>query len=179
MIRMMVILAGAVLVAGVGASPIETVVLGPSEVVDIEAGTEEMADPHVAVKFDLTGLPEEAVVFYAALRLTEGTGSPWEVEYVPVVVAPAAHTWDAEAEGVAWDEGRTARRVLMRQAATPSKFVVTKTVKEWVGGIRPNNGLVAMLEEVADLQDMATQFNAEALKPSLEIRYFLPQGTRK
>ncbi|MBN1424755.1 hypothetical protein JXA88_09365 [Candidatus Fermentibacteria bacterium] len=178
MVRISLILTTTLLAMSATASPIETVVLSPGETADFDVETDGVADPHVAMAFDLTGLPKDAVVIHAFLRLTEGEGIPWDAEYVPVIVAPVTHSWNAESADAAWDEARTSRRVLMRQAATPAKFMLTTIVKEWLAGARPNHGLMAMLEEAADLADVAPHFNAETLKPTLEIRYLVPQADR-
>lgn len=165
-----------------------SMVFGVSESADISVEIGELTYPRVLLSFDISGLPEEAVIWYAALRLVDEEGVPWEKEYVPVHVAPVTTpwdpetvTWDGPTSGEDWDmpggdmdESRIASRVLLLNAGTPAKFVMTTTVREWHSGTRRNNGLIAIMQDIADLQDITQYFNAETLKPSLEIRYILP-----
>ena len=165
-----------------------SMIFGVSESADISAETGELTHSRVLLSFDISGLPEEAVIWYAALRLVDEEGVPWEKEYVPVHVVPVTSSWDPETvtwdgptSGEDWDipggdmdESRIASRVLLLKAGTPAKFVLTTTVREWHSGTRRNNGLIAIMQDIADLQDITQYFNAETLKPSLEIRYILP-----
>lgn len=165
-----------------------TVAFQPAESASISGEMAELTDPRILLSFDLSAIPENAVIWYAGLRLYDESGLPWNAEYVPVHVVPLSRSWDPESvswdgpssgedwtqDGGDFDATRTAYRVLMLDAETPAKFILTSTVKEWLAGERQNYGIMAMLQDVADLQDITEYFNASALNPSLEIRYVLP-----
>ncbi len=161
------------------ASFAETIVLTPDLAADMTGETDGGLDARVVMAFDLDVIPKDALIEYAGLTLYDETGVPWEAAFVPVVVGALARDWDAsdaswEDLGADLDPRFTAYRVLVSKARTPAKFDLTRLVESWVGGEIPNYGIIAMIEEVADLQDVVRHFNAETLKPSLKIRYFLP-----
>lgn len=165
------------------AATAETVVLAPSQTASITGEVDGLNDSRLLIAFDISGIPKEAIIFYGALRLYDDSGLPWKNSYVPVVVAPLTEEWDAssaswDGSSADWNPKRIAYRVLMTKARTPAKFVVTNVVKEWARGELANYGLIAMIQDVADLQDMTNLFNDETLKPSLEIRYVLPPNDR-
>ncbi len=176
---------------GAVAGPDHTVILQPSEIAGIIGETDEQVEPRVLVSFDLSSVPERASVYYAALRLHNGV-LPWDVPYVPVSLGALTRAWNEESvdwdgpsgneswenPGGDYDRERTAYRVLRADAASSPKFIVTGIAKDWVSGTQENYGLIAMLENVADLQEIVYLFNASALNPTLEIRYILPADDR-
>ena len=78
-----------------------TVVLQPDESASISGEVAELTDPRILLSFDLSSIPENVGVWYAALRLYDKTALPWEAEYVPVHVVPLSQSWDPES--VSWD----------------------------------------------------------------------------
>jgi hypothetical protein len=144
-------------------------------------------DARVLLSFDLSDLPANAQVSYAGLRLFDETDLPWEAPHVPVTVAALTTDWDTSAswdgpssgeswdnDGGDWHSALTSYRVLVLDPGAPAKFLMTEIVQQWVGSEIPNYGIIAWIEEVADLQDIVQYFNAQTLKPSLQVRYFLP-----
>ncbi len=48
-------------------------------------------------------------------------------------------------------------------------------VRNWLNGEKENYGVMAMVQESEDLTDALPSFAASSLRPSLEVRYFLPE----
>lgn len=178
----------AILMLAAAGSFAETICLYPVEATDLSGETDFAIDSRILLEFDLSALPSEAMIQHADLLLSDDADLPWEAPYVPVTVGALTRNWDAsnaswdgfssdeswQNPGGDWDSQLTAYRVLVSKARAPAKFFLTHIVKRWINGEIPNYGIIAMIEEVADLQDVVRHFNAETLKPSLKIRYFLP-----
>ncbi|MBN1424752.1 DNRLRE domain-containing protein [Candidatus Fermentibacteria bacterium] len=190
--KRIVVFLSVVAVVTVSAASLETVTLYPSQSASVAGDSDGLPDARVLMQFDLASLPKGAIVEFAGLRLTDGVTVAWESDFVPVIVGALTSGWDesaswhgpAEGEswqspGGDWDAKHTAYRVLVTKARVPAPFWMTEIVTAWLNGDVPNHGLVAMLEEGADLADVAPNFNAETLKPSLEIRYLLPQTDQR
>ncbi|MBN1426640.1 DNRLRE domain-containing protein [Candidatus Fermentibacteria bacterium] len=158
----------------------ETLVLQPSAAAGMTGEADGAMDARLLLRFDLEGIPEGALIQYAGLRLHDDSGVPWDAQFVPVVVAALKGDWEAsdDISSLDWDARFTTARVLVTGAKRASRLHVTPIVDAWAKGTIPNHGFVAMIEEVADLQDVVPHFNAETLKPTLEIRYLLPQTDR-
>ena len=170
--------------SGVMAGPNQTVILQPSQIAGIVGETDGLVEPRLLVSFDLTSIPEGASVYFAAVRLHNGT-LPWDVPHVPVSMGALTQAWNEDTvdwdgpsgsdswdnPGGDYDKERIAYRVLLADATSPPKFVITGIVKDWTSGAEANYGLIAILENVADLQEIVYQFNALALRPTLEVRY--------
>ena len=177
----------AVALAATASCLAETAVLEPSSATGIVGETDGGIDARLLLLFDLDVIPGDAFIEYAGLALYDGADVPWDAPFVPVVIAAMTSDWDAsnaswdgpspgqswEDLGGDWDQEYTTSRVLVTKAKTPTKFNLIHMVERWVSGEMPNYGIIAIIEEVADLQDVVPTFNAEALKPTLTIRYFI------
>ena len=166
----------------------DIVVLEPSCTTSIVGETEDGTDSRLLLLFDLELIPKDAIIEYVGLSLYDEAEVPWNAPFVPVVIGAMTSDWDVSTAswdgpssgetwqdlGGDWDQGYTTSRVLVTKAKAPTKFNLIHMVEGWVTGQIPNYGLIAIVEEVADLQDVVPAFNAETLKPTLTIRYFIP-----
>ena len=178
------------LAATTEAIDLESTVLFPSQTASFSGETDGGVDPRVLVEFDLSSIPRGARIRYAGLALTDNGEIPWDAPFVPVSIGAISRDWDpssvdwtAPSSGQDWEEAGgdwnpdfSAYRVIVRDARAPARFLVTHFAQEWLDGSLPNHGIIAMMEDVADLQDIAESFNARALKPSLKIRYTIPSN---
>jgi len=172
----------------VSAGELKTVILQPDQVASINGETDEGIDPRILLSFDLSSIPEDAHVLSAGLSLAAAGVVPWEHPFVPVTACALTKQWNPESAdwsgpgsghdwdspGGDWNPEFTSYRVIVREARAPSRIRIAHLVNAWRDGNLRNNGLVVMLQDVADLQGISQTFNAETLKPSLKIRYSLP-----
>jgi len=159
----------------------ETVILRPENSSEIHGVMDGISETRLLMSFDLETVPKEVVVEFAWLTLTDESGVPWEAPFVPVIVGPLTYDWESTDNSMenieaGIDTRFTSYRVLVSKSRAPAKFDLTSLVANWLSGEIPNHGIVVMIEEAADLQDVMPDFNVETLKPTLAVRYFLPSG---
>jgi hypothetical protein len=173
--------------AVVSAGELKTVILQPDQAATISGETDEGIDPRILLSFDLSSIPEAAHIQSAGLALSAAGSVPWNHPFVPVMAGALTKQWNPESAdwsgpdsghdwdtpGGDWNPEFTSYRVIVRGARAPSRIRIAHLVDAWKDGNLRNNGLIVMLQDVADLQDINQTFNAEALKPSLKIRYSL------
>lgn len=191
MIRKIQVVAGSLLLLAIAAAAgwAETEEFEPAQVVVISGQSQGVADRRLLLAFDLSGLPEGAIVRHAGLRLADQAALAWNVPFVPVVAAalttqwdPASASWEGasgtaawESPGGDWDPGLSAYRVIVRKAEVAPELVVTEAVRRWVSGSIPNYGLIVMMPDPGDLADVVPYFNSQFLKPVLTVRYAVPE----
>ena len=188
MLRTIVTSVLVLLAAVVSPGELKTVILQPDQVASISGETDQGYDPRILLSFDLSSIPESARVQSAGLALSAAGAVPWELPFVPVMAGAITKQWnpgsadwsgpdsghDWDTPGGDWNPEFTSYRVIVREARAPSRIRIAHLVNAWRDGNLRNNGLVIMLQDVADLQDLSQTFNAETLKPSLKIRYIMP-----
>jgi hypothetical protein len=187
-----VILGSVLLSQGFGQS--EIMVLEPSAAATIVGelygpSEESIEEPRVLLRFEFSSLPEGAKIQFAGLMLSDEVGLPWDVPHVPVLVGALTEDWDESSAswdgpssgeswdnpGGDWDPALTSYRVLVLAAQAPGKIVITDIVRKWLNEERENHGVIAMVLAPEELTDVLPSFTATALRPSLLIRYFLPE----
>jgi hypothetical protein len=172
-----------------GQAPVETMEFEPVKVACICGQTGTAIDPRMLMEFDLSGLPDSAVVQFAGLRLANQGEIVWRAPYVPVLAGALTRDWDEanaswyqasgnqawDTPGGDWDPALTAYRVIVRVARAPSTLVLTDIVTQWASGSIPNYGLIVMMPDPEELADVVPYFNSQFLKPVLTVRYVLPE----
>jgi hypothetical protein len=161
----------------------------PTQLVLISGQSQGVADPRLLLAFDLSGLPEDAIVQHAGLRLADQTALAWSVPFVPVVAAglttqwdPASASWESasgsqawDTPGGDWDPALSAYRAIVKKAEVAPELVVTEIVRRWISGSIPNYGLIVMMPDPEELADVVPYFNSQFLKPVLTVRYVEPE----
>jgi len=171
----------------------EIIVLEPSAETTIEGeidgvSEENLEDSRLLLKFNFSSLPDGARIQYAGLILSDEMGLPWNIPHVPVLAGVITDEWDESSAswdgpsngeswnspGGDWDPAVTSYKVLVRDARTPGKIVITDMARKWLSGSKDNNGIIVMVVDPAEVTDALNYFNLSALTPRLQIRYFLP-----
>jgi hypothetical protein len=174
---------------GVSQATAGTMEFEPVQVASISGQTGGTVDPRVLLAFDLSALPQDAVVLHAEMRLTDQAAIAWSCPFVAVLAGALTKQWDASTTswenasgnqawddpGGDWDPEPIAYRVLVRKARVPSELVLTEIVSKWASGAIPNYGLIVMMPEAEDFSLAVPYFNAQYLTPVLTIRYFVPE----
>lgn len=172
----------------VAASADQSMEFQPAEVACICGEVGGAPDVRVLLRFDLSALPDSAVVQFAGLRLADQASIPWSTQFVPVVAGALTKQWDGTAAswytasgnqtwdnaGGDWDPQLTAYRVIVRKARAPAELLLTGLVTKWIQGDVPNYGLIVMIRDVDELADVVPYFSAESLKPVLTVHYVAP-----
>jgi hypothetical protein len=172
-----------------GQALVKTMEFEPAKVACICGQTGTATDPRMLMKFDLSGVPEGAVVQSAGLRLADQGEVAWDVPYAPVLAATLTKDWDEtnaswyqasgtqawDTPGGDWDPALTAYRVIVKVARAPSTLLLTDIVSQWVSGSIPNYGLIVMMPDPEELADVVPYFNSQFLNPVLTVRCVLPE----
>ncbi len=130
----------------------------------------------ILLRFDLSSLPENAVVQEAHLRLYLYWADPWDDEPMPTLVRRLDSAWDETA--VTWNLEPTWGDIYTTAEEVTHEpgyhyWELTELVTDWVTGIHPNHGLLIIGDEEIQQREraFASRESSDYPHPWLRVTY--------